>query len=123
MNLAAQFKRLEEDGFPVLEVKGRIGSGDVALFEASLLDLGRHTTDGSVLDLVACPYLTSQAFPLILRASKDASTKARSLFVSVGREVQELLRVLRLDRQLALHPSRHEAILAARAFRGLTRKG
>lgn len=115
MHLAAQFDRQEEAGFPLLIVRGRVGTGDVALFEANLLDLQRSARDCALLDLTDCPYLTSRAFPLILQTSKEMRVKGFGLFLSVGPDIRELLEVLRLESRLSVFLSRSDSVAAARA--------
>ena len=116
---SVHFGRTEEGGFPVLTVFGRIGTGDVALFEGEIVDLCQTAEDSAVLDLTDCEYLNSRALPLILNWSKQLRVKGHDLFVCVNEEIQELLGVLRLANRLSLLGSREEALKAARAQRGL----
>lgn len=120
--MAAEYTREEVQGFAALTIRGRVGTGDLPLLEAQLLDLRAVAEDGAILDLLDCPYLTSRAFPLILECATALREGGQELYVAANRDVHEILVVLRLESKMQVFAGREEAITAARATRGLGRR-
>ncbi|MCA9550663.1 MAG: STAS domain-containing protein [Myxococcales bacterium] len=116
---STEFARETAYGFPVLVVRGRIGTHQVEPLEDEFERLERDCEDCALVDLVECDYITSRGFPLFVLAHKALQERGKHLFVAVNEEVRELFRVLHLHTRLHMHGSRADCVAAARGVRGM----
>lgn len=114
-----EFSRDTAHGFPVLVVRGRLGTQCVEPFEDELKRLQDDCEDCAIVDLDGCGYITSRGFPLFVLAHKALQERGCHLFVHVNEELRELFRVLHLHTRLRLHDSRTDCVAAARGVRGM----
>lgn len=121
----AVFETVHERGVAVLVVEGKLGLESLRRFEEHLAAL-LETVDGAdplapdacVVDLAACPYMSSRTFPPLLKATEALAARGGRLFVATNPGLSEILSILRLDRRLGLYPSRRDCLLAASELGG-----
>lgn len=114
-----EYTRETAHGFPVLVVRGRIGTQTVEPLEDAILQLQDDCEDCAIVDLGECSYITSRGFPLFVLAHKALQDRGKHLFMAVNEEVRELFRVLHLHTRLHLYDSRADCVAAARGARGM----
>lgn len=112
--MPAVLNQLDEDGIPVIEVKGRLSLDDLDPFQDLLDSLNRGTARAYVVDLLDCPFLASRVFPALLRASQTMEAANRTLYIACPDDLYRILEVLRLTEHLAVKPTREDCLEAAR---------
>lgn len=80
-----------------------MATGDAFEFEKKLSELCEADHPSVILDMRECPYLPSLGIPPLIKASERLKQENRSFLMLVHEELLEILRVLRLDRALALY--------------------
>jgi anti-anti-sigma factor len=112
----AFFETKLKDEVPVLVVQGKLGLETLVRLEKELDALCQHQSPGLVLDLMACPYMCSRTFPPLLRVTEALAAEGRRLVIVCGKELLEILQILRLDQRLHLHSRRSVCLEEAHTF-------
>lgn len=114
--MATSYEILEDGEVPVLVIDGELGQGEVRPFDAKLDELAARSAGARVVDLTACPFITSLTVPCLLRAADVAREAGGRLWIAAGEGLVTVLRVLRLETRLNLFESRELCLEKARAY-------
>ncbi len=104
--MSIEYRSLDERGTPVLVIEGRVGFEDIDDFQQQLSDLRDRSPERAIVDLTGCPFLASRAFPHLFQASEEMRLAKKRMLIACSDELLRILRVLRLDSRLAVHPDR-----------------
>ena len=110
---------METQGVPLLVVDGKLSLEELDGFEEGVDQLVRAGGKSSIIDLTACPYMTSRSFPLLMSCEQRLNDDNRRLYVACGDGLLAILKVLKLDRKLNLYTTVTQCVDAAEALANL----
>lgn len=117
MSEIASMTRELQDDVPVLIVDGEVDASNAPELASELRAMLSNTSFAIVVDISGATYFDSAGLNALAMLQNELSTRQQQLHVVApsGSRPQRLLAITRLDRVLALHAQRGDAVEAARA--------
>lgn len=98
--MTPSFPRSYAHGIPVLEVSTPVTRNRQQDFALALEALVSDARTVAIVDMELCPFVTSQVFPMLLRAQTELASRGGGLVIAVGHQLLACFQVLKLTGDL-----------------------
>lgn len=106
-----EINREQLDGLTILEMMGALDVSNAHLFDRVLLKAAQGNNPRILIDCKDLNYVNSTSFGVFFKYHREVSRKQGALgMCSVQPKLEKLMKVLGLDKYLALYPDRETAI-------------